>query len=355
MNDDTYRRWRRVLRRTALATGVITACCLVVASRVGDASLPRSAGAWPDPAATTVSRASDAGWTPTAAKAGFAVAVKGETSRYRSRMLTVLPGETEIIQVVGPADARAFAVRASTGRMRVIDATTWEWHAPSVPGTYSVSIVEPRSGDSIRLTAFVLVPLDRVKGGWLNGYRVGRYPERALRGLAVYERPRGFIEVTAENVDSKISPHFRLRQFLCKQESGYPKYVVLHERLLLKLEYLLERVNEAGYPASSFHVLSGYRTPYYNEAIGNVRYSGHVYGLAADIFVDERPRDGMMDDLNGDSRFDVRDATVLYDLVDSQVGHPEYEGLIGGLGRYRKTPAHGPFIHVDVRGFRARW
>jgi hypothetical protein len=25
------------------------------------------------------------------------------------------------------------------------------------------------------------------------------------------------------------------------------------------------------------------------------------------------------------------------------------------LARYRKTPAHGPFVHVDVRGFRARW
>ena len=60
----------------------------------------------------------------------------------------------------------------------------------------------------------------------------------------------------------------------------------LRPRLLLKLEMMLEKVNAAGYRCDTFQVMSGYRTPHYNMAIGNVKYSRHVWGGAADIFVD---------------------------------------------------------------------
>ena len=44
----------------------------------------------------------------------------------------------------------------------------------------------------------------------------------------------------------------------------------------------------AGIDASTFRILSGYRTPFYNRSIGNeTHYSRHVYGDAADIYVDE--------------------------------------------------------------------
>jgi hypothetical protein len=124
---------------------------------------------------------------------------------------------------------------------------------------------------------------------------------------------------------------------------------------LLKLELILQAVNERGYTCDTFHIMSGYRTPYYNKAIGNVKYSRHLWGGAADIFIDENPRDGMMDDLNRDSKIDYRDAAVLYDIIDGLYGKPFYASFVGGLARYRKTPTHGPFVHVDVRGFRARW
>jgi hypothetical protein len=152
-----------------------------------------------------------------------------------------------------------------------------------------------------------------------------------------------------------VGPHFRLSQFLCKQDSGWPKYVVLQERLILKLEMILAAVNERGYETGSLTVMSGYRTPYYNRAIGNVQYSRHVWGGAADIYLDESPRDGSMDDLNRDGRIDFRDAAVLYEIIDNMYGQSWYQRFLGGLGRYRTTRKHGPFVHVDVRGFRARW
>jgi hypothetical protein len=41
-----------------------------------------------------------------------------------------------------------------------------------------------------------------------------------------------------------------------------------------------------------------------------------------------------VDDLNGDGRSDVRDAEVLYRLIDRGAARPEAQGLIGGLGKY---------------------
>ena len=112
---------------------------------------------------------------------------------------------------------------------------------------------------------------------------------------------------------------------------------------------------DAGYRATTFHVMSGYRTPAYNCSLGNVRFSKHQFGAAADIFIDENG-DGVMDDLNGDGRSDIRDAEVLCRLIDNAAARPEGRGLIGGgLGKYPSTAAHGPFVHVDVRDRKALW
>src|SRR5438093_1325566 len=63
--------------------------------------------------------------------------------------------------------------------------------------------------------------------------------------------------------------------------------------------------------------------------------------------------DGTMDDLNGDKRIDREDATVLMGMV-VDVERSSHE-LVGGLGAYPGTRAHGPFVHLDVRGTPARW
>ncbi len=130
---------------------------------------------------------------------------------------------------------------------------------------------------------------------------------------------------------------------------------MLQERLLLKLERLLQEVNTRGYRCDTFHVMSGYRTPYYNAAIGNVKYSRHLYGDGADIFIDANPEDGVMDDLDGNGRIDIEDAGVLYEIIDDLYERDDFQPFIGGLARYGTTSAHGPFVHIDARGFRARW
>jgi len=291
---------------------------------------------------------------PAAEAAGFAVRYRNVISPDRVRALTVLPGETVTLEVVDRDPGSGYVARPAAGRLVPLGTRRWVWTAPPAPGLYPIQVVAPDGSDSVTLQAFVVVPYDRLVGELLNGYRIGRYPANSRRVPAGYGPPAGFVEVTRENEDVLVSPHFRLKQFLCKQPAGSRKYVVLNERLLVALEYVLERVNEAGYRATTFHIMSGYRTPAYNRSLGNVRYSLHQWGAAADIFIDENG-DGVMDDLNGDGRSDIRDAQVLYRLIDGAAARPEAQGLIGGLGEYPSTAAHGPFVHVDVRDRKARW
>ncbi|MCK5643640.1 MAG: hypothetical protein KAJ19_22765, partial [Gammaproteobacteria bacterium] len=77
--------------------------------------------------------------------------------------------------------------------------------------------------------------------------------------------------------------------------------------------------------------------------------------LASDIFIDEQNADGKMDDLNRDGKINYHDAAKFYNMVEHVHAEPWYKTYIGGLGKYKATPSHGPFVHVDVRGFKARW
>jgi hypothetical protein len=229
----------------------------------------------------------------------------------------------------------------------------WKFFAPDKAGLYPTRVINIETLESITVNIIVMVPASEVRNGLLNGYKIGSYPQKPLKNLPIYQAPAGYVEITPENKYTKVSPHFRLGQFLCKQSGSYPKYVVLEERLLTKLEALLARANEDGISCSSFHVMSGYRTPHYNRSIGNVAYSRHQWGDAADIFVDQNPPDGVMDDLNQDGKIDKHDSDLLIRLIE-QLDLDE-DIAKGGIGSYKSNKAHGPFVHIDARGVSKRW
>lgn len=195
---------------------------------------------------------------------------------------------------------------------------------------------------------------DKVNGR-IGRYLIGFWPAEKRQVSSAYQNPRGFIEVTPENQETRISEHFRLRDFLTKGQVGiWPKYLVLRDELVDKLELVIEDLNRSGVPVRHLSVMSGFRTPAYNGPGGEGRsgVSRHMYGDAADVFVDN-DGDGRMDDLNRDGRVDHRDARVILEAVERvERRHP---ALAGGVGVYKANSAHGPFAHVDVRGWRARW
>ena len=228
--------------------------------------------------------------------------------------------------------------------------------APALPGSDLHKLTtEVLDGFSI----LPLVPRATKKSGRIGSYRLGSWPWEA-GGKPRSERyapPQGFIQVTQENQNTQISEHFRLRDFLTKdQRDVWPKYVLIDPLLLDKLELTIQELERQGVRVDAVHVMSGFRTPQYNHSGGNTagraNLSRHMYGDAADAYVDN-DRDGQPDDITGDRRVTTADAEKFAraaELVERQ-----HRNLVGGIGVYAACCGHGPFTHVDVRGFRARW
>jgi len=260
-----------------------------------------------------------------------------------------------------PLTARTHAVvswatlSGLSGRLRAVFALPGRAPAgiPERPGIYRLWTDAQQA-----INCFVLTPFSAKVGGRIGPYRMGFWPfERRAPRDPRYENPVGFVEVTPDNFHARVSEHFQIGQFVTKgQEDVWPKYVALDRRLIDKLELTIQELAVSGHPVRGLFVMSGFRTPDYNgaggEASGRSAVSRHMYGDAADVYPDDRVP-GLMDDLNHDGRVDLKDARILAAAAEAvERKHPE---LVGGIGIYPATSEHGPFVHIDARGKRARW
>ena len=287
-------------------------------------------------------------------------------------------GRIQFVVAVALVSATAFAlpsaahatgtgVSGATNGADTLAGRSRKLRARFVPGTHArrgnaIPILESHFGDSSSLRNVTLIPMlpfTEKLAGRIGEYRIGYWPaERRRLRSASYANPAGFIEVTRENQDTRVSEHFRLRDFLTHdQQAVWPKYLVLREELIDKLELVIDDLKDNGIHVEHMTVMSGFRTPQYNakgvgKKGGRAKDSRHQFGDAADVFVDN-DRNGKMDDLNRDGRIDAKDAAVIMASVERvERAHPT---LTGGVGLYRSTRAHGPFAHIDVRGSKARW
>lgn len=204
-----------------------------------------------------------------------------------------------------------------------------------------------------------LRPARDVHRGRLGLYYLGTWPraKSTKGGLVMYRPPSGFIEVTKANEDTKLSEHFRIRDFLTHDQANvWPKYVAINMDLVDKLELVLGDLSAHGINSEGVHVMSGFRTPQYNrgggDPNGRATLSRHMYGDAADIYIDNSGA-GQMSDLNHDGHVNIADARVILASVNRV--EREHPSLVGGCGVYVGNGAHGPFVHIDTRGYPARW
>lgn len=124
----------------------------------------------------------------------------------------------------------------------------------------------------------------------------------------------------------KIGTYFDDYEFACKcgrhgyDSDGHPILDhVIDKRLVDVLDAIRERIGKP------IEVLSGYRCPEHNAEVGGVPNSQHVEGTAADI------------------TYDGIDVDCLAQIAE--------ECGADGIGKYY----HQNFVHVDVRGYEARW
>src|SRR5687767_1767421 len=121
---------------------------------------------------------------------------------------------------------------------------------PTQPGVWNVLV---RMGEAVKpvpdFSVLSLVPLSEKRGGRIGTYLIGSWPyETGARPRAAsYQPPRGLVRVTPENMNTQISEHFQLRDFLTKgQQNVWPKYVALSPRLLDKLELVIQEIENGG-------------------------------------------------------------------------------------------------------------
>lgn len=122
---------------------------------------------------------------------------------------------------------------------------------------------------------------------------------------------------TSDNLDAKVSEHFKLREFKCNDES---RVVVLNDELVVVLETARRHFGKA------IKINSGYRTVAYNSTLKNSSpKSQHTHGNAADIVV------------SGVKPIDV------YNYFNKT--YPDKYGV--GI--------YNTFVHIDVRPIKSRW
>lgn len=281
----------------------------------------------------------------TDAMLGFLHPLRGESGDLR--YAPVLPG-ARVVQT------------APGGAVAVIDDVPVDFTAPRKPGIYTFSVEIDKARRPIEdISIVTLVPRAEKRAGRIGTYQLGTWPfERGGKPKTPrYAAPSGFIQVTRENQNFEISEHFRLKQFLTKDQFNvWPKYVLIDPLLIDKLELTIQELEAEGVRVEHVHVMSGFRTPRYNVGGGNTagraNLSRHMYGDGADVYVDNN-RDGQPDDITGDRRVNTADAERFARAAERV--EREHRALLGGIGVYPACCGHGPFTHVDVRGYRARW
>lgn len=111
-----------------------------------------------------------------------------------------------------------------------------------------------------------------------------------------------------------LSAHFDSSEFSCRDGSEHP----INPNLINMLEWI------RNFYRRPVTIMSGYRSPDYNAAVGGAKRSQHLLGNAADIVI-----------------AGIEPRSVAY-VAARQFPH-------GGIGEYRT------FVHIDCRPGKARW
>lgn len=115
------------------------------------------------------------------------------------------------------------------------------------------------------------------------------------------------------------------------------QFLLINKNLLYRICDLSAELKKQGYNEYGFLVRDGYRHPTWNRMRGGAENSQHIYGNAVDILIYDINNDGIVDDT---------DKQIVLEILDKKIIKNT-----GGIGRYPGTNT----IHIDVRGFRARW
>ena len=123
-------------------------------------------------------------------------------------------------------------------------------------------------------------------------------------------------EITLVNGSDHVTNNFTFSEYASKDGS----HVILYSK---RLASLIQAIRDTVGPVT---INSAFRTPEHNDAVGGVADSQHLLGIAVDLKIPYG--------YNADSFM-----SAIEKITGTEVG----------LGKYRT------FIHLDIRGYKARW
>src|SRR4029078_11743326 len=135
---------------------------------------------------------------------------------------------------------------------------------PGEPGVYKLAVQLDNATRQIDdLSVISLVPFEEKQNGKIGLYYLGSWPfeKGGKPKTPAYANPSGFIEVTPDNADTYVSAHFKLRDFLTKdQPNKWPKYLLLNPKLLDKLELTIQELEASRPPRKHLQIMTGFST-----------------------------------------------------------------------------------------------
>lgn len=143
----------------------------------------------------------------------------------------------------------------------------------------------------------------------------------------------------------KIVGDYRIKDFVARDKyyknaayfSDNNIYWGIDGRVLVKLLELRAALAEKGCDQNAINVNYGHRTPKMNEDAKGASKSRHIKGEAIDMVIGDIDKNGV---------YTSADKAIVLDLCERNIIKDQ-----GGIGKYPGTRV----VHIDVRGYRARW
>lgn len=118
---------------------------------------------------------------------------------------------------------------------------------------------------------------------------------------------------TSEQNNVQVGPHFRVKEFACKDGSTI---TFIDDYMVTILELLRKELGN-----KPIIITSGYRTPTHNAKVGGAKYSYHMRGMAVDIRVNgisTKEVAKALDKIVGNCGIIVYESWVHFDVRDGK-------------------------------------
>ncbi|MCD8349452.1 MAG: hypothetical protein LUC93_02410 [Planctomycetaceae bacterium] len=283
-------------------------------------------------------------------------------------LVVVPPGEN--LQLTCEHDGVPGSITVYKDDEPVQESSVINFSVPDRPGSYYIRLMLTGQSTTVGREICVVVPFKASASRNAEGYdlrvdevEMGRYRHPSRSGNRKvranpdsYQPPVWWFRITPMNSGFFVVPGLTAGELVVPSEdTGQPHtdLVPVVYSMWRTVHTLREALATQGIPGGALKIISVFRAPKYNRAIGSNAFGRHIYGDAFDFYIDLEG-DTKASDLNRDGKRDRRDAYPVVALIEDLMDDGKIP--MGGIGIYNTIGGdHEVTMHIDNRGHRATW